>query len=241
MGKKYQRRPIPFGISTDIPIMKNYVISSMSRSSTLETIIEDPHIENDVSRGEYYSPIRRKKQVMIRKDVRQKVEEQTEKRRVDKQKMKEQKLAEIESMKRQYKIKINSICKKNKATHPALENGNQNIGYRMYIVSWVGIEWRVGRVTQNSMSDEYEYNSKWMEYINRALFVHSIEDMESIGYYDQLHIKTSSESYDTGIQELEVFYLKIKEDIEIDERVIGGIHEVNTMSGCTYETDNINI
>ena len=156
----------------------------MYRAPSLEIITEESRdkTEADNGRGEYLTPIRKKKTVQIRRGVKEKAEQQAQSRKELKQKLKEEKLVEIETLRQDLRLKINTLCKKQQANHPELEDGNQLIGYRLYTREQTDLPWRVGRVEKDPLMEEFEYRSKWMRLINLALFAPSLEELDTVGY-----------------------------------------------------------
>ncbi len=211
----------------------------MYRAPSLEIIPEEskdkPEPDND--RGEYLTPIRKKKAVQIHRGVKERVEQQAQRRKEQKLKLKEEKLIEIESQRKDLRLKINNLCKKQQANHPQLDDGNQLIGYRLYTREQTDIPWRVGRIQKDPLLEEYEYKSKWLSLINQALYSPSLEELDTVGYYASLSIQPKQEGVPSITEDMECMFFKVKEDIEIDEKVLPGIHDVISMD--KYELSEI--
>ena len=211
----------------------------MYRAPSLEMIPEESRdkAEVDNERGEYFTPIRKKKAVQIRRGVKEKAELQAQTRKELKQKLKEEKLIEIEKLRRDLRLQINNLCKKQLANHPERENGSQLIGYRLYTREQTDLPWRIGCIEKDPLLEEYEYKSKWMPLINLALFAPSLEDLDAVGYYAALSIQPKHDEQQSVFNEMERLFFNVREDIEIDEKVLPGIHQVITLD--KYELSEI--
>jgi len=175
--------------------------------------------------------------------LKEKEETAVQKRKLEKQLQREEKLRQLEAEKQKkpetkFKKHIHELCNLNlpRELTKDMARLNEPIGYKDYTRYSAGLEWRVGKVYVPTGENSLQYKSIWMDMIKRLLFCKTLELSGDPGYYS--HFKIYAEPLESKLidslvipaQEVDILesmnsiYSRCLEDINIEERIVKGLH-----------------